>query len=109
MAEVKKIITVKIFRFNPKEGQNPKYQTYKIPLTEGMSVLSILKYIYENEDSSLAFYYSCRIGKCNGCYLIVNGKIVKACTTIVHDDITIEPLHGFKIIRDLVVDLKVKT
>ena len=99
-----KEINVKVFRFNPKKDAKPYYKEYKVPLVKGSSVLNILSYIYENLDSSLAFYYSCHIGKCNGCLVKVNGKVVQACTAIVEGDIVVEPYDRYEVIKDLVVD-----
>mgnify|MGYP000630865479 CR=1 FL=1 len=104
MSEKKKKIKVRILRFNPAKDAQPYYKEYEVPLSEGLTVLMALNYIYENIDSSLAYYYSCRTGKCGGCTVMVNGKAVLACVTLVEGDITIEPLPGFKVIKDLVVD-----
>lgn len=105
MTETPKEITVKVYRFNPRMDKEAGYQTYKVPLEKGWSILNVLKHIYENLDSSLAFYTSCRIGKCNGCLVFVNGKSTRACTTPIRGNITIEPLKGFEVIKDLVVNL----
>lgn len=103
MAEIRKI-KVKVFRFNPAEDKEPRYETYEVPIEEGWSVYNVLMYIYENIDSTLSFYHSCRIGVCGGCGAIVNGKGVRICTTIVKEDFTIEPPInlGFGVIKDLV-------
>jgi len=78
-----KKIKVKVFRFDPTVEKEPHYETYEVPLTEGMSVLDILDYIYENIDSSLAYYdhAACRHGICGGCAVVVNGKTCLACQT----------------------------
>ncbi len=97
-------IQVKILRFNKLKDEKPTYKTYQVPFVEGMSVMNVLNHIYENIDSSLSYYCSCRIGLCGRCDMIVNGKVVQACTTLVNGDITIEPLLdlGFEPIKDLV-------
>lgn len=95
---------VKVYRFDPDMDKEPTYQTYTVPYEMGLSVLNVLQYIYDNIDSSLSFYYSCRIGKCNGCLMIVNGKPTRVCTTPPQPLMTIEPLKGFKVLKDLVVD-----
>jgi succinate dehydrogenase/fumarate reductase iron-sulfur protein len=102
--EVRKA-SVKIFRFDPSKDKEPRYDIYSVPLVENMSVLGVLSYIYENLDPSLAFYFSCRDGKCGGCTMLVNGKAVLACQALANEDMTIEPLPKRKIIRDLVVEL----
>jgi succinate dehydrogenase/fumarate reductase-like Fe-S protein len=100
-----KTYTVKIFRSDPKDNSKTWYDSFTVPFEKGQSILGVMKYIYENLDPSLAFYDSCRIGKCTGCHIQVNHKTRLACTTITNGgDLTLEPLHGYPIVRDLVVD-----
>jgi len=96
---------VKVFRFNPLQDKEPKYKTYEMGPKEGVTILEILQHIYENIDSSLGYYCSCRIGKCNGCLVVMNGKTVRACTTLAPKEMIIEPLRGYEIVKDLVVNL----
>jgi len=104
MAEETKKVKVKILRSKPWTKEEPKHQVFEVPLEGKTSVLNVLTYISENLDPTLAFYNSCRIGKCMGCQVVVNGKAKMACTTPVNDDITVEPLRNHKVIKDLVVD-----
>ena len=97
---------VKILRSNPGAGEDPKFENYQVPYVEKSSVLNVLTHIAEKIDPTLAFYQSCRIGKCMGCQVRVNGKTKLACTTPVQYDIVIEPLKGFTTIKDLVVNRK---
>lgn len=97
-------IKVKVKRYDPDSNQREHFVSYEVPYQEGMSVLNVLNYIYENIDSSLSFYYSCRIGKCLGCYVTLNGKTRLACTTKATQDMTIEPRKKLKVLKDLVVD-----
>jgi fumarate reductase iron-sulfur subunit len=101
-------VKVKVFRFNPSTDKEPHYQTYEVPLVEGMSVLDVLDYIYENIDSSLAYYdhAACRYGICGGCTLLVNGKACVACQTPVTGDITVDPAIKSKVVRDLVYEVR---
>jgi succinate dehydrogenase/fumarate reductase iron-sulfur protein len=108
MAEKTKEINVKILRSKPWESKKPEYETYNVPLESKMSILNVLVYIAENLDPTLGFYSSCRIGKCAGCQVVVDGKVRLACVTLVEGDITLEPLRKFKVIKDLVVEGKGK-
>ena len=105
---MKKKVKVKVLRSKPWEGKKAKYETYEVPLDGKMSVLNVLTYISENLDPTLGFYSSCRIGKCMGCQMVVNGKAKLACTTPVMGDMVLEPLRRFKVIKDLVVEKKGK-
>jgi succinate dehydrogenase/fumarate reductase-like Fe-S protein len=69
-----------------------------------MSVTNVLDYIYENLDSSLAYYTSCHRGVCGRCLMIVNGKTRLACIELVTDNLTLNPLPNHRVIRDLVVE-----
>jgi len=97
-------IKVRILRFNPLVDEKPYYQTYVIPQIKGMSVLNVLDYIYDKQDSTLAYYSHavCGFGICGKCTLLINGKPSLACQTLASEDIIIEPLPKHEVIRDLV-------
>lgn len=99
-------IAIRILRYDPNRYDDIYWQTYKAPLQirERISILSLLQSIFENQDSSLAFIGPCEKGLCGMCTVIVNGEARLACNTYVNDDVSIEPLRGFEIIRDLIVD-----
>jgi fumarate reductase iron-sulfur subunit len=100
----KKKIRVTVSRFDSDVETEPHQQIYEVPLTDGMSVLDVLDYIFENIDSSLAYYShaACRHGLCGKCILVVNGISSIACQTPVTEDIVIQTPSKFKVIRDLV-------
>lgn len=106
MSEAEKKVKVRILRFNPAKDNQPYYKDYEVPFSQGLTVLMALNNIYESIDTSLAHYFSCRTGKCGGCTVMVNNKAVLACTTLVEDDIVVEPLQGFDVVKDLVVFLE---
>lgn len=99
-----KTINIKVFRFDPKKDEAARYQDYTVPLTEGMSAMDALDYIYQNLDSSLAYYdhAGCSLGICARCNGRINGKPGLFCQTPVTEDTTIEPLSADKVIKDLV-------
>lgn len=83
------------------------YDEYDVPVQAGTTVMDILDYIYDNLDSSLAYYRHsrCNQGICGRCAVKVDGKTVLACTAVVDyekNNITLDPA-GNNIIRDLVV------
>ena len=84
-----------------------KWSGYMVPIAGETTVLGILDYIYEKIDSSIAYYKSCRRGRCKGCWLLVNDKPVLSCEFIAVNSMRISPLKNRKIIRDLVVDFQV--
>jgi len=102
-------INFHIARYNPESDSAPYVKTYTLPVREGMTVLDGLHYIKENLDATLAWRYSCRMGVCGSCGMLLNGTPTLACNTqILHiatTDLTIGPLPNFSIVRDLVPDL----
>ncbi len=96
---------VRICRTGTIDKSLSHYDSYTVPFEKGQSILGILKYIYETYDPGLAFYSSCRTGKCTGCHIRVNGKPRLACTTVADgNDLLLEPMKGYPVVRDLVVD-----
>jgi succinate dehydrogenase / fumarate reductase, iron-sulfur subunit len=102
-------ITFHIRRYTPEKDAQPYFQSFSVPVKTGMTVLEGLHYIKEHLDSTLAWRYSCRMGACGSCGMLLNGKPALACNTqtldIASSDLTIGPLPNFGIVRDLVPDL----
>ena len=95
---------MKILRFDPDKSKPPKFQEFRIPFNPEYTILDSLYYIYSNIDGSLAFRASCFSGYCNVCMIRVNGKNLNPCKHFTEREMVIEPLPGYSIIRDLVVD-----
>lgn len=100
----KEMSYIKIFRYDPEKDAKPHYQDFMVPFEKGMTVLDTLNYIYENQDSTLAYNYGCRYGYCGICAVKVNGIPSLSCRTQATMNMKIEPLSNFPIIRDLVID-----
>lgn len=97
---------VKVFKFDPNIDKKPQYSEFRIPI-EGMSVLDVLKTVYDDFDAELAFRWGCEGAgdcRCGACAVTVNGMPVLACRKKAEPDMLIEPHPKFEIIRDLVVD-----
>jgi len=99
---------VKVYRYNPDRDSTYRFDDFDVPLTEGMTVLDALNYIYENYDSSLSYRWNCRAGQCGSCTVMVSGKPAAACRSQMPRDgeVSIAPLLQFPVIKDLVVDLR---
>jgi succinate dehydrogenase/fumarate reductase-like Fe-S protein len=105
----KQIIHIQVYR-SPSPDQEDSlqqgsYKKYEIDYKDRMTVMSVCDYIQQNIDRSLAYYKSCRIGKCTGCIMAVDGKNMLACTTLAKDGMKIGPAKGNSLIRDLLVEL----
>jgi len=102
-------ITFKVMRFDPERDEKPRYEEYTLPLKKGMTILDGLIFLKENQDSTLSFRASCRMGVCGSCAVLADGLPRLACQTQIDelgkDEITLEPIPNFPIIKDIVPDL----
>lgn len=99
--------TVKIFRYQPDLGS--RWQEYAVEAGSDEMVLTILNRIRETLDPSLAFRSSCRSAVCGSCAMMINGRPRLACQTRIKElgeTVTLEPLTGMIVIKDLIVDLE---
>lgn len=102
-----KIVNVKIARSSVADEEK-RIDTFEVPHAKAMTILSMLRYVNEYLDPSVAFRdFRCGRGVCNTCLVRVNGKAKRMCETPVQPgvDILIEPAAGV-VIKDLVVDFK---
>jgi succinate dehydrogenase / fumarate reductase, iron-sulfur subunit len=102
-------ITLKIFRYNPEKDKRGHYEVYKVEGDENERVLDLLEYIKGNYDGTLSFRRSCAHGVCGSDAIRINGRNMLACKTLVRDvgtNITVEPVLGLKIVKDLIVDME---
>lgn len=104
-----KNIQVKVLRVggNGADGSDTggAYDVYRVPVSPGMSISNVLKYINEHYDGGVAHYLSCRRGVCMGCMVLANGKPGLACMEMVEGDLVLEPVKTRPVIKDLVVRL----
>ena len=80
-------------------------ESFEVEVLVGMSVFNVLERIRDTIDPSLAIPISCRIGKCDICFVRVNGRVRWACTEPATDDMLLEPAPRYVVLKDLVVDL----
>ena len=102
-------VTLKIFRYNPEVDKTFHYETYTLEAQETDRVLDLLEVVKGHTDGTLSFRRSCAHGVCGSDALRINGRNHLACKTLVRDvgtKITVEPLLGLKVIKDLIVDME---
>ncbi|MGV6850547.1 MAG: succinate dehydrogenase iron-sulfur subunit [bacterium] len=106
---VGKIKTLKVYRWNPDDGNNPRIDQFEIDTGAcGPMLLDALLKIKNEIDSSLTFRRSCREGICGSCSMNINGTNTLACTTALDelpDTVTVYPLPHMDVVKDLVPDL----
>lgn len=102
-------ITLEVFRYNPDNGEDPVFQSYEVPYKEEWVVLDALNHVKDEIDGSLTYRWSCRMGVCGSCGMMINGKPVLTCATFLKDylpgPVKIEPLDHFPVIKDLTIEM----
>jgi len=103
-------VTLKIFRFNPEKDKKPHFESYKLEVEPTDRVLDLLEQVKGYQDGSLTFRRSCAHGVCGSDAMRINGRNRLACKVLVQDlgtnKITVEPLLGLKVLKDLLVDME---
>ncbi len=102
-------VMVKIKRFNPGRDREPYWAEYEVDVEPVDRVLDALEYVKWHLDGTLAFRRSCAHGICGSDAMLINGRNRLACKVLVKElgaRITVEPLRGFPVIKDLVVDME---
>ena len=101
-----KTIELEIFRYLPEQDSAPTFQTYEVPFHGEWVVLDAINYIKEEIDGTLSYRWSCRMGVCGSCGMMVNGEPKLTCAAFLNDyypgKIRVEPLDGFPVERDLI-------
>jgi fumarate reductase iron-sulfur subunit len=102
-------IKLKVFRYRPEQESEPVFQEYEVPLRKDWVILDALNYVKDQIDGTLSFRWSCRMGVCGSCGMMVNGTPVLTCATFLEKfapgPIQVEPLDNFPVVRDLVIEM----
>jgi succinate dehydrogenase / fumarate reductase, iron-sulfur subunit len=99
----------RIQRYDPERDRSPRYERYEVELEPSDRVLDGLIRIKDELDGSLTFRRSCAHGVCGSDAMRINGRNALACKVLMRDAgarLTIEPMLGYAIIKDLVVDME---
>lgn len=103
----KPIATFEVYRGTSEEGE---YQTYQVPVEEGMVVLDAIHHIQAHDAPDLAVRWNCKAAKCGSCSAEINGKPKLLCKTRMDalpldEPVRVSPLHTFPVQKDLVTDV----
>ena len=100
-----------IYRFNPDTDAAAYMQDFELGderLNEDMMLLDALL-LLKAEDETLSFRRSCGEGVCGSDGMNINGRNGLACITpllSLRSPVTINPLPGLPVVRDLIVDMQ---
>src|SRR5205807_670434 len=88
------------------------FEQFEVPVHKEWVVLDALNYIKDRVDGSLTYRWSCRMGICGSCGMMVNGEPKLSCATFLSsysrngNKLRIEPLRYFPVIRNLGLHLR---
>ncbi len=127
--ENKQFLNVSIWRGEEGKGG---FSNYQVPHLKSQTILDVVSWVQRNVEPDLAYRFSCRVGMCGSCAMMVNGKPVWTCRTHVDKaiktsanngsrssstgsnngsgnvsgkSITIEPLRNLPVIKDLACNM----
>jgi succinate dehydrogenase / fumarate reductase, iron-sulfur subunit len=108
-----KTVVIKIER-SEGPGKPAAWETFRVPVRRGSNVISVLMEIQRNpvtvdgkKTSPPAWDAACLEEVCGSCTMVINGKVRQACSALIEhlgDEITLQPMKKFPLVRDLAVD-----
>ncbi|MFI9600480.1 succinate dehydrogenase iron-sulfur subunit [Streptomyces sp. NPDC004069] len=103
-------VTFRVRRFNPEVSAEATWEDFQLEIDPKERVLDGLHKIKWELDGTLTFRRSCAHGICGSDAMRINGKNRLACKTLIKDinpekPITVEPIKGLTVLKDLVVDM----
>ncbi|MBI4054904.1 MAG: succinate dehydrogenase iron-sulfur subunit [Elusimicrobia bacterium] len=102
-------IKLQIKRFNPEKDRAPWWGKYEVDVEPNDRLLDALHEVKWRQDGTLAFRRSCAHGVCGSDAMKINGRNRLACKELVRNlsrTIVVEPLMGFRVLKDLIVDME---
>src|SRR5688572_29000843 len=103
-----RIITVTVRRSATDSKPGSELVEHQVEVGDRATILDALFALQQGEAPDLAFRFSCRVGMCGSCAMLVNGREQLACSTLIEPlgkPLRIEPLRNLPVIRDLLVDM----
>ncbi|MHB8460754.1 MAG: succinate dehydrogenase iron-sulfur subunit [Candidatus Limnocylindrales bacterium] len=102
-------VDLRILRYDPERDAAPHWESYDVVAEPMDRVLDLLHRVKYDEDGTLTFRRSCAHGVCGSDAMLINGRNRLACKIRVDQlgrrRITVAPLPGLPVIKDLVVDM----
>ncbi len=105
----KMALEVRIRRFNPEVQPDPWWDDFAVEMEPNDRLLDALHHVKWYQDGTLALRRSCAHGICGSDGMLINGRNALACKVLVKEvapKVTIEPLRGLPVLKDLIVDME---
>ena len=100
---------IRVKRFERGKDHEPYWSDYEVEADPTDRLLDALHTIKWYQDGTLAFRRSCAHGVCGSDAMLINGANRLACKVLLQElgeRITVEPMRGFPVVKDLVVDME---
>jgi succinate dehydrogenase / fumarate reductase iron-sulfur subunit len=101
-------VDLRILRYDPERDEAPHWETYAVEAGPMDRVLNLLHAVKNAIDGTLTFRRSCAHGICGSDAMLINGRNRLACKVRVEQlgrRISVAPLGGMPVVKDLVVDM----
>jgi succinate dehydrogenase / fumarate reductase, iron-sulfur subunit len=101
-------VLVRIRRYDSERDSKPYWDEFRVEVDPIDRLLDTLNKIKWSMDGTLTYRRSCAHGVCGSDAMRINGRNRLACKVLMRDvgnKVTIEPMLGYSVIRDLVVDM----
>lgn len=99
-------------------GKPSRWETFSVTVERGSNVISCLQSIAANpvtvqnvKTTPVVWDSGCLEEVCGACTMVINGKVRQSCSCLIddyapneNDEITLEPMEKFPVVRDLWVD-----
>src|SRR5207344_1561566 len=102
-------LLMRIKRYDPEKESKPYWDEFRVEADPIDRLLDALNFVKWNMDGTLTYRRSCAHGICGSDAMRINGRNRLACKVLIKDvgkKITVQPLMGLPIIKDLVVDME---
>ncbi|MGH9578001.1 MAG: succinate dehydrogenase iron-sulfur subunit [Terriglobales bacterium] len=99
---------LRVKRFERGKDREPYWSEYEVESDPTDRLLDALHEVKWKQDGTLTFRRSCAHGVCGSDAMLVNGVNKLACKVLMKElgtRITVEPMRGFAVVKDLVVDM----
>jgi len=107
---VKKLtVHLRVKRYNPETDTKPHWEEFTVEAEPTDRILDALHTAKWTIDGTLTFRRSCAHGVCGSDAMVINGANGLACIQLIQDagtEISLEPIRGLPVIKDLVVDME---
>ena len=101
-------ITIRVRRYNPEVREDSWWDEWEISMEPNDRHLDALHHVKWYRDGTLALRRSCAHGICGSDAMLINGRNALACKVLVKDvapKVTVEPIRGLRVLKDLIVDM----